>query len=145
LSPSKPFSSKESPLSTEGEAAKGQIQARICHRGQHICILALYMWDLTLLVPIPCLKLAHMPMSYGNSCRRMRIRCPSGPVRYPPSTLLRRSNVSCLSISHPSIVVVLTARHQAVRTNIIPTANSVNELTTISTNRCASCHALGPR
>lgn len=50
-------------------------------------------------------------------------------------SLARSSSVSCLSISHSSIVVVFHIKPHTDRTNTMRRANSVIELTPTAANR----------
>lgn len=97
------------------------------------------------LPPIPALILAHIPISYGNSCFLIRILAPPGASRYPPKCLARRRRVLCLSISHDSMVVVLAPSDHRLRTNRMKIANTAKPLTTKRMNRCIICTMLGPR
>lgn len=70
---------------------------------------------------------------------------PSGDSKYPPKCLALLNNVLCLSISQPSIVVVLTARHQILRIHRIPMANKVRLLIAVVANRWKRVKGEGPR
>ena len=143
-SPSKPLTSNSRPVDRSGVAAKGQNQLNTwISSALHLRNLPA---ELTFaLPPIPALIFDHMPISYGNSCFLIRIWIPPGPDRYPPKCRARLSKVSCRSISHDSIVVVLRARDQMLRRRRINNASHVKLFTTNTMKRWTSCPKPGPR
>jgi len=95
--------------------------------------------------PIPCLMFCSIPISYGNSCLETFTLVPSGPSRYPPNALARRTSVLCLSISQPSMVVTLAPKHHTLRTKRSPITKSAKQFAANKTKKTIICVTLGPR